>query len=189
MADPDKIRLFVAASIPREHLEHVAEEIEPFRKKVSNARWLEVDNQHVTLKFLGSTPTDRLGEIEKVCEIVGSSHKPASLSIGGIGVFPTRSRVRVLWVGLSDETRLLERLAADLDQGFEPLGFPTESRAFTPHLTLCRFKIPVPLKGGLPTVDTESLTPFDVSSIELFRSHLSPKGARYEVLRSFDLGN
>lgn len=79
-------------------------------------------------------------------------------------------------------------LAADLDKTLEPLGYAAEARGVTPHLTLARFRIPVPLKGGLPEVDTTGLDVFPVEEIHLFRSHLSPKGARYEVLETFPLG-
>jgi 2'-5' RNA ligase len=68
------------------------------------------------------------------------------------------------------------------------LGFAPEGRAYTPHLTLCRFKLPVPMKAGLPSVDVSDLDPFDIDRIELFQSHLSPKGARYESLASFPFG-
>ena len=187
--DVEKLRLFVAVSLPTTHLEHVQREIAPYREKLTNARWAVPENQHVTLKFLGSTPSDRLHEVERVCEIVAAGRSPGRLSLTSTGAFPSRNRVRVLWVGLDDPSSLLQQLAADLDRGFEPLGFPAESRSFTAHLTLCRFKMPVPLKGGLPEVDTSPLDPFDIDSIQLFRSHLSPKGARYEVLRAFPLSS
>ena len=186
--DVEKLRLFVAVSLPPTHLEHVQREIAPFREKLKNARWTAPENQHVTLKFLGSTPSDRLHEVERVCEIVSAGKSPAQLSLTSTGAFPSRNRVRVLWVGLDDPASLLPELAADLDRGFEPLGFAAESRSFTAHLTLCRFRIPVPLKGGLPEVDTSTLEPFEIDRIQLFRSHLSPKGASYEVLREFPLG-
>ncbi|MBW3594286.1 MAG: RNA 2',3'-cyclic phosphodiesterase [Actinobacteria bacterium] len=186
--DPERLRLFVAASIPREHLDRVQEEIAPFKQKVVNARWTPVENQHVTLKFLGSTPADRLDEVATVCEIVAAGREPAQVALTEVGAFPSKNRVRVLWVGLDDPASLLAGVAADLDRGFEPLGFPAEARAYTPHLTLCRFKIPVPLKGGLPELDLSDLPPFDVGAIQLFRSRLSPKGARYEVVREFALG-
>ena len=187
--DAPRIRLFVAVSIPRSHLEAVDEQIASFKSKVTKARWTSLDNQHVTLKFLGSTPEDRLPAVKDACRVVAASHAPASMSLTDVGAFPSRNRVRVLWVGLTDEESLLTKIAADLDRAFEPLGYPTESRAFTPHLTLCRFRIPVPLKGGLPEIDTSQLEPFEIGSIELFRSHLSPKGARYEVLESFELSS
>jgi len=185
--EPQKLRLFVAVSIPRSHLERVEREVAAFKEKVVNARWTPLENQHVTLKFLGSTPSDRLTEIEQVCELVAATHARSSLSLGGIGAFPSRNRVRVLWVGLDDPAWLLSGVAADLDRAFEPLGFASEARAFTPHLTLCRFKIPVPLKGGLPEIDVSDLDPFRIEAIQLFRSHLSPKGARYEVVSEFAL--
>ena len=185
--DVQRLRLFVAVSVPRAHLERVDREIAPFREKVVNARWAPIENQHLTLKFLGSTPSDRSDDVAAVCRMVASSHQGAEVSLGGIGAFPSTKRVRVLWVGVNDAASLLPALAADLDRAFEPLGFAAEARSFTPHLTLCRFKIPVPLKGGLPEIDLSDLDPFDIRHIELFRSHLSPKGARYEVLEEFEL--
>jgi len=187
--EPERLRLFVAVSIPRGHLERIDRDIDSFREKAVNARWTSLENQHVTLKFLGSTPSDRLDEVSRVCRMVAAGHHTGEVSLSQIAAFPSRNRVRVLWVGLDDPAALLTRLAADLDRGFEPLGFAAEARAFTPHLTLCRFKIPVPLKAGLPQIDVADLSPFEVGSIELFRSHLSPKGARYEVVEEFALAH
>jgi 2'-5' RNA ligase len=183
----ERLRLFIAVSVPRSHLERIDEEIAPFRDKVTNARWSPLDNQHVTLKFLGSTPVDRLEHVEKVCAMVAAGRHAETVSLNGVGAFPNRNRVRVLWVGLDDPYDLLPHLATDLDQALEPLGFATESRAFTPHLTLARFRLPVPLKSGLPELDLSDLPEFEVESFELYRSHMSPKGARYEVLESFPL--
>ena len=184
---PERIRLFVAVSIPRSHLEHIEREIAGFKEKVTNARWSAIENQHVTLKFLGPTPSDRLDEVSQVCSMVAIGRKPASVRLTGIGAFPSRTRVRVLWVGLDDPDEVMAGLAADLDKSLEPLGYAAEARAFTPHLTLARFRIPVPFKSGLPEIDTSTLDPFPIDELHLFRSHLSPKGARYEVLESFPL--
>ena len=187
--EPAKLRLFVGVSIPRGHLERVDEQIRAFREKAVNARWIDIDNQHVTLKFLGTIPEDRLGDIERTCLMVAASHEVAPVRLTQTGAFPSRTRVRVLWVGIDDPHELLARVAADLDQAFEPLGFLPEGRAYTPHLTLCRFKMPVPMKSGLPEIDLSALEPFQVGQLELFRSHLSPKGARYESLAAFPFGS
>ena len=184
---PERIRLFVAVSIRRSHLDHVDREIAAFKDKVTNARWAVIENQHVTLKFLGPTPTDRLADVSQVCSMVASGRTRASVRLSGIGAFPSRTRVRVLWIGFDDPDGVMTGLAADLNKALEPLGYAAEARAFTPHLTLARFRIPVPLKGGLPEVDVSGLDPFTIEEIHLFRSHLSPKGARYEVLESFPL--
>jgi 2'-5' RNA ligase len=174
-------------SVPRPHLERIDAEIAPFREKVTNARWSPLDNQHVTLKFLGSTPADRLEHLEQICTMVAAGRHAETVSLNGVGAFPNRNRVRVLWVGLDDPYDLLPHLAGDLDAALEPLGFPSEARAFTAHLTLARFRLPVPLKAGLPELDLSELPEFEVGSFELYRSHMSPKGARYEVLASYPL--
>jgi 2'-5' RNA ligase len=96
--------------------------------------------------------------------------------------------MRVLWVGLHDSDKALVDLAKALDRGFEPLGFEPEKRDFTPHLTLARFKMPVRLDEPLPEIPVTDLPEFEVSALRLYRSHLSPKGARYEVVRDFPLG-
>ncbi|HEV3473505.1 MAG TPA: RNA 2',3'-cyclic phosphodiesterase [Actinomycetota bacterium] len=189
MADSDKIRLFVAATVPDDLLARLDEKTAGLREKLRNARWIAPENQHLTLKFLGWVPGDRAVEVEKVCHMVAASHRPATLSLTHLGAFPSERRVRVLWMGVDDPAGTLAALAADLDAAFEPLGFPSEGRSYTPHLTLARFKMPVPLKSGFPSVELPMDPAFQVSDIKLFRSHLSPKGARYEVVATFHLGS
>ena len=188
MAD-DKIRLFVAVQVPEELRARLDEHIADLKASLRNARWVAPENQHLTLKFLGWAPSDRAGAIKSACRVVATSHAPAEISLTDLGAFPSTRRVRVLWIGVDDPSGLLTRLAADLDGAFEPLGFPSEARPYSAHLTLARFKLPVPLKGGFPERRAPQHDPFEVSSIELFRSHLSPKGARYEVVESFPLGS
>jgi 2'-5' RNA ligase len=186
---PERVRVFVAARIPEDRLAALHELVKPLRAKLTNARWMGPENQHLTLKFLGWAPSDRLEAITTTCSMVASGHRPARLSLTTMGAFPSKTRVRVLWIGLDDPNGLLAAVAADLDRAFEPLGFPAEGRAYTPHLTLARFKLPVPLRSGFPEIDTSGVDPFEVTDIVLFRSHLSPKGARYEVLSAFPLGS
>jgi RNA 2',3'-cyclic 3'-phosphodiesterase len=189
MSDIEKIRLFVAVSLPSALLESIDDAVASLRSKLTNARWTRKEAQHLTMKFLGWTPADRLKEVAHVCEMVAASHQPATITLTRLGAFPSERRVRVLWMGVDDPTSLLTELAADLDEAYEPLGFAAEGRAYTPHLTLARFKLPVPLKSGFPDVAAPPHDPVPVERIELFRSHLSPTGARYEVMESFPLGS
>jgi RNA 2',3'-cyclic 3'-phosphodiesterase len=189
VSDPERVRLFVAARIPDSHLAEVATLTTPLRDKLVNARWTPPENQHLTLKFLGATPSDHLDAVKQTCAMVAAGHPPAPLSLTDLGAFPSKTRIRVLWLGLDDPTGLLARVARDLERALEPLGFAAEGRDYTPHLTLARFKLPVPLKSGFPSIDTSDLEPFDVTEITLFRSFLSPKGARYEVEDAFPLGS
>lgn len=187
VATSERLRLFVAIDIPTSNLEHLAAAVAPLKVTFPSARWAGPTNQHVTLKFLGSVAGDRMDEIGHACAEVARTCEPAQLSLEGLGTFPGGRSMRVLWVGFVDRQGLLTKLAAELDRALEPLGFEAEKRAFTPHLTLARFKTPQRLEGPLPELKVPS-EPFELSELVLYRSHLSPTGARYEGLGRFPLG-
>jgi RNA 2',3'-cyclic 3'-phosphodiesterase len=180
------LRLFIAASVPVAELQRIDRATKELRDRLIGARWAPIENQHVTLKFLGSTPQESVPEIEEVAASVAAGHAPAELSASGLGAFPSTRRARVLWAGLRDEAGLLASLASELADSLAGLGYEPEKRSFTPHLTLARFKEPMPVDRD--RLRLEEGEPFAIDQIELFRSHLSPKGARYEVVRAFGLG-
>lgn len=180
------LRLFVAASLPDEHLAWVGEQVAAIRDAWPGARWIPLENQHVTVKFLGSTAEGKLTEVASRCGEAAAAHGPAPIGLARLGVFPSPKRARVLWIGLEDPAGLLTSLAGALDDRLAPLGIEPERRAFSAHLTVARFKVPNPV-GALPSLSGPP-GPFSLTEIGLWRSHLSPKGARYERLRSFQLG-
>ena len=179
------LRLFVAFDVPEAQKDSVEEAIGSLA--VTGARWTGRQSWHVTLKFLGATPEERLSEVTGVVEQAASASPPARTSLAGIGAFPGFRRARVLWVGLDDGGGVLGALARTLEEGFAPLGFPPERRPWTPHLTLARFKVPaaVALEPDRIRLDER---PFEVGEIVLFRSHLKAGGAVYEPLGRSSLG-
>ncbi|MGH2730467.1 MAG: RNA 2',3'-cyclic phosphodiesterase [Actinomycetota bacterium] len=185
MSEVERLRLFVAARVPAEHLEEVEDALGGFKQGLQGARWVDLPNQHVTLKFLGSTFSDRLKAVAEVCKLVAGTHVASQASLTDLGAFPSLKRARVLWVGLNDPGELLRGLADDLADSFEPLGYAAEKRPYTPHLTLARFTSPARIEGLLPVLPR--LNPFPIDRIELMRSRLARGGARYEVLQSFPL--
>ena len=186
MSEERPVRLFVAASVPESELVRLRDETAGLRERWPHARWTPIENQHVTLKFLGSTPPDRVPEVIAACASVAAAIEQSELALEGAGVFPSRSRARVLWAGLDDPAETLSRVARGLDEQLEPLGYPIEKRRFTPHLTLARFRDPVRI-DSLPEVPRA--LPFPLGGFALWRSHLSPRGAHYEQLREFAFGH
>jgi RNA 2',3'-cyclic 3'-phosphodiesterase len=182
----ERLRLFVAADVDARLLAHVGELTQELRTSLADARWIPLENQHITLKFLGGTSQELVSALTDVCSSVAASIPKNEVSLSGLGAFPNPKRARVLWVGFADAAGTLARLASALDRGFEPLGFTAEQRAFTPHLTLARFKVPARL-GQLPALPAEKLPPVPIDEISLYRSKLSPHGAKYEVIDSFAL--
>ena len=188
MSEPARLRLFVGIRVPTSELEWLAEQTEGLRRLWPDARWIPLDNQHVTLKFLGPTAADRLEAVGTIVATAARGVSPPTLTLAGLGAFPTRTRARVLWVGLDEQDGVLARLADDLATAFEALGYAAERRPFRAHLTLARFKVPQRVSGYLDDVAVADRPAFEVSDLHLFRSLLHPRGARYEVVASFPLG-
>ena len=177
----------MAVGVPDEQLESLAKQAEPLKERLAGGRWAPPANQHVTLKFLGWTAVDVIEDLKGAVQRACSPLAPAEVRIDGLGSFPSRRRVRVLWAGFEDPERILVRLNEVIERAVEPLGFEREQREFSPHLTLARFKTPQRLQEALPALDRATLEGFVVSEVRLYRSHLHPKGAQYEVLETFEL--
>lgn len=171
---PDDVRALVDAGV------------QPIRERFPKARWVPLANQHVTVKFLGTT---RLTVVDDVLQRVGdvaSTHRPFPTRVSTLGAFPSSRRARVLWVGLDDPAADGAAISASLDRALAP-WFEPEKRPFTPHLTVARFEPPVPLGDDLDELAVESPT-FEVAWLTLYRSHLQRPSTRYEAVATFPLG-
>lgn len=146
---------------------------------------------HLTLKFLGEVPDDRVGEIGRTLErsLHGASAFPVTLR--GLGAFPSASRPRVLWVGISEGAALLGDLARRTDGGLAGLGFPVEDRPFTAHVTVRRIRPGSPTATFRGLIERHRETVFAsgwVRSVDLKSSLLTSEGARHTTLARFPLG-
>jgi 2'-5' RNA ligase len=176
------LRLFAAVEIPKQVRDALGESVTPLRERFPKARWVPLRNQHVTVKFLGSTYPRLVEWVPETISGVAGRHEPFATRVEGLGAFPRVRTARVLWAGLEDDGRL-ERLAADLDQAFAR-EFAPEKRAFAPHLTLARFDPPVGLEPLEVAFESE---PFEIDRIVLFRSHLRRPAPVYESIGVFPL--
>jgi RNA 2',3'-cyclic 3'-phosphodiesterase len=182
----ESLRLFVAVDMPSEAASALEEAARPWRERLGTGRWVPRENWHVTLKFLGRTWPRLLPVVETVCREVAEGAAPFELGFAGLGVFPGPGRARVLWAGFDDSDGRLAALAAGLDAGLVR-EFPPEKRAFTPHLTVARFNPPIPMRDHAEALAATAVDapPFAIDRLVLYRSHLSPRGARYEALEEF----
>ncbi len=125
------------------------------------------ENLHITLKFLGGIEGALEDRLSSDCAEVAAGVSAGAVSISGLGAFPRPARATVLWAGVSDPSEVLTRLAEALDGSAAAYGVLREERAFTPHITLARFRRPVKL-GGLP--DLRPGAPWRVETVGLFSS-------------------
>ncbi|HEX5707510.1 MAG TPA: RNA 2',3'-cyclic phosphodiesterase, partial [Pyrinomonadaceae bacterium] len=111
--------------------------------------------------------------------------------IEGTGLFPPRGAPRVLWLGVKDDSGGLARLHQRLEDECEATGFPRETRAFNPHLTIARLRNPEGVRplASLHTTTEFTSRPFDVREFVLMRSQLGPGGSRYTALSHHPLNS
>ena len=177
------LRLFVAAEVPEDVRSAVAEAVAPLRERFPKARWVPTQNQHVTMKFLGSTYPRLVGWVTAAIGEVASRHGAFETGVRDLGAFPNARRARVLWAGFDDAGAAFERLAADLDEALWR-EFPPEKRAFTPHLTVARFDPPAQVDPDDIRYESRA---FGVDRIVLFRSHLRRPAPVYEPIETYPL--
>lgn len=181
------MRLFIGINIPKKQRTQIHRAARALRDEELPVRWIEPDNFHVTLKFLGEVRRERVVDVEEVLQRVAGSTRAFSTDISGFGAFPTVRRPRVIWLGVG-ATPELRCLKQDLEWSLGEVGFEAETRAFHPHVTLGRASS----SGGagvFRSLDTMmAALDFDgelrVHTVDLIRSHLSKEGARYSVVTS-----
>lgn len=147
------------------------------------------DKLHVTLKFLGETPSELCEDVQRQVVSTVAGQQAMNFRVQGLGAFPTPQRPSVIWAGLLEAAPLVA-VAERLEAALEPLGFARESRPFHPHLTLARIKARPP-RELFDLLQRHAQTPFgniDVRSIEFIQSDRQRDGAHYTTLASFSLG-
>jgi RNA 2',3'-cyclic 3'-phosphodiesterase len=188
------VRLFVALEIPsdiRVKLAAVIKELRALEPPSSaqtkqKVRWVRPENLHVTLKFIGEAAPEKLDAIHTTLSTVRYS-QPIEVHFQGLGFFPNERRARVLFVSIEASPNLT-LIAGDVDQGLEKLGFPRETREFTPHLTLARIEppgMPRELQAAVQKHAAREFGMLRTQEFHLIESKLKPSGAEYTTLRSF----
>jgi RNA 2',3'-cyclic 3'-phosphodiesterase len=180
------MRLFVAMDIPEEVRAAVAALVEQLRPSSRDARWARIEGLHLTLKFIGEIPEERVGPIVSALTSLTFA-KPIALRFGRLGFFPNERRPRVLWAGI-DSGPELAALAAAVETALIPLGIAREDRAFSPHLTLARFDSPRGLDHLHAAIDAVGPLEFGstiAKEFHLYQSILKRGGAEYTRVATF----
>jgi 2'-5' RNA ligase len=187
-----RMRTFIAVDLATDLRGRVAGLQEDLQEKGADVKWVEPENLHISLLFLGEVDER---EVYKVCRAVadvGVRRDPFVVRVEGVGCFPNPRRPRVVYAGISDGAEYLIALHAALEPPLLALGcYRREERPFTPHLTLGRVRgertsgelAPVLLRlrdwqGGQQPV----------REVHVFSSELTPKGPVYAVLSRVRLG-
>ena len=182
------MRLFVGVPVP----EDVKVDIGLIQEKIilsqTDLKIVERENLHFTLKFLGDVPEENVASISSVLDDIRLKHRRFSVSLRGVGVFPTEKFVRVVWVGV-EENKLFLSLTADIQKALEYIRREDYTETH-PHLTVARVRSPHQVQVLVDVVHAlkeVSFGEFTVDRFVLFQSALSREGVVYTPIRVFQL--
>ena len=188
------LRAFIAVEI----LKGIQDAITQGTASLKNAlpkplvRWVAPHNVHLTLKFLGDVSPTTLQELAEAIKVETVSHGMFSISVGGLGAFPSPRRARVIWVGL-EAPPALEALRRGVEAAAAQLGYAPEGRPFSPHLTIGRVEQNASaadlqrIRAALEATKVGLLGTQQVEALHIFKSDLQPGGSVYTHLCTMPL--
>lgn len=181
---PAPRRLFLAIDGPPP----IARALLALMQPAAGFTWTPPARLHLTLRFLGDTPADRIEPLCRRLRVLRVA--PFLLPVEGLGVFPPRGRPRVLWCGVGAGHPHLHQLRGQVDAAILALGLGADLRHFTPHFTLARLGQSVSEQRVAQWYHAHrefAGPPFLVESFKLYASELQSDGAQHTLLAEFPL--
>jgi len=176
------MRLFIAIEIPENIKDYIAKIQEKISNNTNKIRFVNKNQIHLTLKFLGEVQPYKTGKIRTLLKKI--TFDSFSVHLDSIGVFPSESCIRVIWVGLNPKRPILE-LQRDIDETLKKL-FGKEKN-FKAHVTLARVKYVENKKNFINKLKNMKIenVEFGINDFKLVKSTLTPNGSIYEDLEVF----
>ncbi len=187
------MRVFIAIKLTPEIETRLSGIQNKLKTSGAGVKWVEPQNIHLTLKFLGERDDKKIEAIKAVLNETAARWKEYDLEPSSIGAFPSISRPSVIWAGIAKGREETTRLAADIEEGIAKTGIPKEKRPFACHITLGRVKTPgntqrlAEVLRSLGEDLPQGQVMLRVERITLFKSTLTAKGPVYEALHEAHL--
>ena len=182
----EKIRSFIAIDVS--YNEKINNLINEIKKSGAIIKLVEPENIHITLKFLGDVPHNKLSEIEDIIKNSIIDIEPFQFNLEGVGVFPNQKFIKILWIGIKN-SEILEKISKRINQKINLMFKDIKQQKFIPHITIGRIKSAKNKEKILEIVDkykTYKFANIRVDSIKLKKSELTSKGPIYTNI--FEIG-
>jgi 2'-5' RNA ligase len=185
------MRAFIAIELSDSSRVRIAKKLKNLQRELADIsiRWLPVENIHLTLKFFKDLREEDVKNVGQAMKEAMGASPSFELQMGGLGAYPNTQKASVIWVSMAGR-KVLGNLKTGLEEELIQLGYPTEKRPFSPHLTLGRVRRGVEpkdlaiLKKVIEHQRQDLGSTIKVNEIVLFRSELKSTGAKYSKLHS-----
>jgi RNA 2',3'-cyclic 3'-phosphodiesterase len=188
-APEDSWRLFVALALPQEVKARLADVQSELRCLLhsSSASWTRPENFHLTIRFLGKVTKRRCEALACALAAVAAIHTPLELTAQRLGCFPNVRRPHVVWAGVHDDRKQLERLQQKVNNATAPFTAEPPEKKLIGHITLARIKrlrrVELTRVGDFIAANaTRGFGQWRSASLLLMRSEPMPTGSRYTPL-------
>jgi 2'-5' RNA ligase len=184
------LRTFIAIELPAETRSYLFQSGQKMAENIPDrvVRWVAPENMHLTLRFLGDTPEDKLPVISAELDAITQDFQPFTLHLDELGCFPNRKRPRVIWAGLSGQLKPLNALQSRIEKAVQSLGWEAENRPFRAHLTIGRVK-DSSQAARLTWEQPLEKQVIPAAAVNLIESQLRPSGPVYTIRHSSVLVN
>ncbi len=185
------MRTFIAVELP----EHIKKEIEvlqaPLKKTNAFVSWVKPGNIHITLKFLGEVPEEKIEQVFSASELALRNATKFKMNLKDTGAFPDFRRPRVIWIGAGKGGEELSHMASKIEEEMAKIGYPKEKRKFSPHFTIGRVKSAKNIEKLAELVKSTDFQTEDieVNEVTVMKSQLHPAGAIYTPLKKIRLSD
>ena len=182
------MRTFIAVPVEKSLVPKILELQQKFAEFGRVLKFVEPQNLHFTLKFLGEIDEAKCEDVIKALTPLFSGQQSFEIGIKGLGCFPSCARARVVWLGIESGGEEFIELARKVENVLHAIGFP-EERAYSPHLTIFRVKARPQEKflGILNQLKRAEIGKMRVKKIIFYRSLLKPNGPEYKPLYEWKL--
>lgn len=185
------MRTFIAIKIiPEKKLTDLVSSLKNSLKN-ENISWADVDNLHLTLRFIGETEQKQVEKIIRLIDEVARRFHPFQFSLKDVGFFKGKNQPRILFFAIENGL-ILNQLAAEIEERIVALGFSREERQFNPHLTVGRIKFIQNKMAFYEIINQYKKTEIQtvtVSEITYYQSILTSAGAIYKPIHQIHLKN
>jgi 2'-5' RNA ligase len=187
------MRVFIAIDLPQRVKDTLAQIQKGLKKTGADVKWVQANNIHLTLKFLGDIEESALEKLIQAITLAVDHLTGYMINIDRIGAFPRLEAPRIIWAGIDRGARETNKIVEDLEEGLSAIGIPKEEKPFACHITLGRTRsaqgktgLAHELKTTNAMIRPEELE-FMAKQITLFQSTLTPGGPIYKELQAINL--